>query len=390
VKALLVRRGRELHLPALVTAHSHAFQRGLRGHAQRPIAEGDDFWSWRGQMYHLAEALTPERLHAISRVAYRELAAAGVSTVGEFHYVHHQPGGAPYDDPTLLAQVVIEAAREEGLRIALLRVAYHRAGPGREAAPEQRRFCDAAVDDVLRAVDGLRARYAGDPGVVIGIAPHSVRAVPPAWLAPLAAHSAAAGLPFHMHVAEQRRELDECLAETGRRPVELLAELGVLSPRFVAVHGTHLTEGEAALLGQAQSFVCVCATTERDLGDGLPDLTALRAHGVRLCTGIDSHVVTDPFEELRSLETHERLRRERRVTFRGADGRTPAEELWLAGSSLGARALGFDDCGGAVVLDAEHPSLALVDDERLLDAVVFSGHPGLVLRRELGRQAPFS
>src|ERR1700678_726326 len=211
-------------------------------------------------MYSLASSLTREPIHDVSLVAYRELARAGVRTVGEFHYVHHQPGGAPYDDRTVLADAVIQAARTAGLRVALLRVAYHRAGPGRPPEPGQRRFCDADVDDVLRDVDTLRARWASDPGVVVGIAPHSVRAVPPAWLAPLCAYAEARTMPLHMHVAEQAREVSECVAETGRRPVELLAEHGVLSDRFVAVHCTNLAPHEARLLGAARAFACICPT----------------------------------------------------------------------------------------------------------------------------------
>src|SRR5580700_2025644 len=241
-----------LRLPALATAHSHAFQRAMRGRAQRPAGAaglGDDFWTWRGQMYALASSLTPESIQAASLVAFLELRRAGVRTVGEFHYVHHQPDGTPYGDRTVLADAVVLAAKQAKLRIALLRVAYHRAGPGREAEVGQRRFCDPRVDDVLRDVDTLRARYAGDPDVVVGVAPHSVRAVPPSWLAPLSEYAAAHGMPLHMHVAEQVREVDECLAETGRRPVELLSESGVLSERFVAVHATNLAPHEARLLG---------------------------------------------------------------------------------------------------------------------------------------------
>ena len=373
-----------LRLPALATAHSHAFQRAMRGRAQRPAAgDREDFWTWRGAMYAVASSLTPESIHAISLAAYRELARAGVRTVGEFHYVHHQPDGTPYDDRTQLADAVIDAARQAGLRIALLRVAYHRAGPGRPAEPAQRRFCDASVDDVLRDVDTLRVRWSGHPDVVIGIAPHSVRAVPPDWLPRLAQHSKTHGLPLHMHVAEQAREIDECLAETGRRPVELLADDGVLSERFVAVHATHLLPHEAKLLGAASSFVCVCATTERDLGDGLPDLGSLRAAGVRLCTGVDSHVVVDPIEELRALETHERLRTGTRITFCPASG-TPAEQLWREGSTEGATACGFADAGGHVVVRRDHPSLALVEDDYLLDAVVFGCGTGVVDRVDTG------
>jgi formiminoglutamate deiminase len=330
-------------------------------------------------MYALASSLTPESIRATSLVAFRELAAAGVRTVGEFHYVHHQADGTPYADRTVLADAVIDAAKQAGLRIALLRVAYHRAGPGRAAESGQRRFCDPRVEDVLADVDALRARWANDPDVVVGLAPHSVRAVPPAWLAPLRDHAARNALPLHMHVAEQRREVDECVAETGRRPVELLADHGLLSDRFVAVHATHLLAHETKLLGDAHAFACVCATTERDLGDGLPDLTALRAAGVRLCTGVDSHVVTDPIEDLRALETHERLRTRARVTFRPASG-TPAEQLWREGSVEGAAACGFGGAGGTVVIRRDHPSLALVDDDVLLDAIVFGAGAGVVDR----------
>jgi formiminoglutamate deiminase len=368
-----------LLLPSLASAHSHAFQRALRGRAQRPSEPTEDFWTWRGQMYALAASLTPESIHATSLVAFRELARAGVRTVGEFHYVHHQPDGTPYEDRTLLADRVIDAAKQAGLRIALLRAAYHRAGPGRPAEAQQRRFCDPRLDDVLRDLDTLRARWGNDPDVVIGVAPHSVRAVPPDWLAPLRDYAFAHGLPLHMHVAEQPREVAECVEETGLRPVELLAVRGLLGPRFVAVHATHLAPHEARLLGDTSSFVCVCATTERDLGDGLPDLTALRAAGARLCTGGDSHVVVDPIDDLRALETHERLRTKTRVTFHPAQG-TPAESLWRAGSLEGAAACGFHDAGGHVVVRADHPSLALVDDENLLDAVVF-GAPANVIER---------
>ena len=372
--------GRWLELPALATAHSHAFQRGMRGAAQRNAdasAAREDFWSWRGAMYRAALALDPESIEAISRVAFRELRRAGVRTVGEFHYIQHQPDGTPYDDRTVMSDAVVRAAKAEGLRIALLRVAYHRAGPGRDAEPGQKRFCDPDVDAVLRDVDALRAKYAGDPEVVVGVAPHSVRAVPPEWIRELATYADAASLPLHMHVAEQPREIDECVAETGKRPVELLAELGVLSPRFVAVHATHLLPHEAALLGQARAFACVCATTEADLGDGLPDLGSLRASGARLCTGIDSHVITDPVADLRALETLARLRTGTRVTFAPPSG-TPAEQLWREGSIEGAIACGFADAGGTVRVEREHPALALVEEELLLDAVVFSGSSALL------------
>jgi formiminoglutamate deiminase len=371
--------GRWLELPALTTAHSHAFQRGMRGAAQRNATRGarDDFWSWRGAMYRAAMALDPSSIEAISRVAFRELRRAGVRTVGEFHYIQHQPDGTPYGERTIMSDAVVRAARAEGLRIALLRVAYHRAGPGREAEPGQRRFCDPDVDAVLRDVETLRAKYKGDPDVVVGVAPHSVRAVPPEWIRELAAYADAAKLPFHMHVAEQSREIDECVSETGKRPVELLADLGVLSDRFVGVHATHLLPHEAALLGKAKAFVCVCATTEADLGDGLPDLVSLRADGTRLCTGIDSHVITDPIADVRALETLARLRTGTRVTFAPKTG-TPAEQLWREGSIEGAMACGFSDSGGTIRIARDQQALDLVESELLLDAIVFSGSAALV------------
>ncbi len=355
----------------------------MRGTSQRRGAARDTFWTWRGEMYRLANALTPESMREVARVAFDELARAGVRTVGEFHYVHHQPDGTPYADRTILSEAMIHAAKAEGLRVALLRVAYHRAGPGLPAEPGQRRFCDPSVDHVLRDVDALRAKFARDPDVVIGLAPHSVRAVPPEWLSAIASYAETHGSMVHMHVAEQRREIDECVAETGKRPIELLADRGVLSPRFAAVHATHLEPHEARLLGSPRAFACICATTERDLGDGLPDIGALRSAGARLCVGIDSHVQTDPIEELRSLETHERLRTETRVTWQPAPGEgTLAEALWNEGSRETAAACGFVDVGGELVIERDHPALALVEDANLLDAIVFSGSASLVSRVE--------
>ncbi|MDI1433507.1 formimidoylglutamate deiminase [Polyangium sorediatum] len=371
-------------LPALATAHSHAFQRAMRGDAQRPGPTGtDDFWSWRTSMYTLADTLTPESIHAIARVAYRELYRAGVRTVGEFHYVHHQPGGVPYDDRVVLADQVIRAAKAEGLRIALLRVIYTRAGAGKPPEGAQRRFSDADLDRSLADVETLAARWAQDPDVRIGVAPHSVRAVPPDWLGPIAAFAEARGMMLHAHVAEQPAEITACLAETGKRPVELLADRGVLSPRFVAVHATHLAPHEARHLGEAGAFVCLCPTTERDLGDGLPDVTALVDAGALLCTGIDSHVMTAPLEDLRCVDLGERLRTGKRIALRTQDAaeRTPAEALWRIGSELGARACGFSDVGGEIEVDLGAPELGLVRPEHRLDAVVYSANTGIFCHR---------
>ncbi|MGZ3423058.1 MAG: formimidoylglutamate deiminase [Polyangiales bacterium] len=361
-----------MRLPAFASAHSHAFQRAMRGRAQRPASPGsrEDFWSWRGAMYAIAESLDPDSIHAISLTAFRELAASGVRTVGEFHYIHHQADGTPYAERTLLAERVIDAALEADLRITLLRVAYARSGPKNEPlAPAQRRFVDSDPELVLRDVETLRDKYRQHPNVRVGIAPHSVRAVPPEWIRILAEAARTMDVPLHMHVAEQPAEIEACVGETGKRPVELLDHLGAIGPRFCAVHATHLLAHEARLLGPA--FACVCPTTERDLGDGLPDLAALRAAGTRICVGIDSHVICDPLEEIRALETGERIRTLRRTT-------ATADALWREGSLEGARACGFEDAGGEVEIDVDDPALALVPKELLLDAVVF-GAPARVI-----------
>lgn len=325
-------------------------------------------------MYELAGGLTPESIYRIARVAYRELAQAGVLTVGEFHYVHHQVDGAPYDDRTVMSDAVIRAAKDEHLRITLLRALYGRAGPGRPAEGVQRRFCDASLDQGLADVETLLARYRGDADVRIGVAPHSVRAVPAEWLAPLGQFAGARGLPVHMHVAEQPKEVEQCLAETKRRPLELLAERGLLSPRFVAVHAIHMMAAEVQRLGEEGAFVCACPTTERDLGDGLPDLGAFRRGAVRLCFGVDGYALCDPFEEMRGLLLGERLRTGKRF----GDFALTADELWEASSDAGARSLGFDDAGGTLVLRDGAAALELVDDEHRLDALVFSGSASLV------------
>jgi len=371
-----------LSVPGFVSAHSHAFQRALRGHAERSVTTSGTFWSWRHEMYGVARALTPESIYAWSLRAYRELASAGVVAVGEFHYVHHEADGTPYGERTLLADTVIRAALDAGLHIALLRVAYARGGLGVPLEDAQVRFGDASVDLVLADVDTLCARWRDDPRVRIGVAPHSVRAVPVEWLRAIGEHARVHALPLHIHVAEQQAEIDACVQEHGRRPVELLADLDMLNDRFCAVHATLLADHEARLLGAARANVCACPTTERDLGDGLADLAALRRAGVRLCVGADSHVLSDHIEEVRALETHERLRLRRRITFEPDEGRTLAEQLLLEGSVNGARALGWNVRAQGrtttmrprtrVCLDAD-PSLADVDDEHAPDALVFSG-----------------
>ncbi len=370
----VVREGDAIVLPGIATAHSHAFQRALRGRTQRHAAAPGSFWSWRGLMYELAGRIDAEALYDLSHFAFVELALAGVTTVGEFHYLHHDRGGAPFADRTLLADTVIRAALDAGLRITLLRVVYERAGMGSPPEGAQRRFSDARIDDALADVETLRARYDAHPRVRIGLAPHSVRAVTPASIRACADLARARALPLHAHVSEQLREVRECLAEHGRRPVELLADLGALGPAFSAVHATHLSAGETALLGTARSFACICRTTERDLGDGAPDVAALLAAGARLTTGVDSHASSCPFEEARAIELDERTRKEGRHVAAAA----PALLEALTTEAHASLGWSLADCDDSVALDAADPALAGARDPLLADAVIFGAGPRAV------------
>lgn len=366
------RVGDQIVLPGIGTTHSHAFQRALRGRTQRRASHADSFWSWRGLMYELANRLGPDDLYAISHFAFVELALSGVTAVGEFHYVHHQPDGTPYGDRTLLSETVIRAARDAGLRICLLRVVYERAGAGKPALPEQRRFCDAKVEDAMRDTLALSEKFRGDPLVRLGIAPHSVRAVSRPWLQAIASFVSHERSAYSMHVSEQRREIDECVAEHGMRPIELLDAAGALSDQLIAVHATHLADNEIELLGRARVFACLCRSTERDLGDGASVAASLLRSGARLCTGIDSHAISDPFEEARAIELDARVSTESRHVV------TDAPRLLEALCGNAYAALHFDATGDSVVLDATDPSLAGASDELLDDAVAFGATPRAV------------
>jgi formimidoylglutamate deiminase len=364
-----------VRLPGFVNAHSHAFQRVLRGRTELRAKghEADDFWSWRERMYQAATALDPEQLYVVSRQAFVEMALAGVTTVGEFHYLQHQPDGTPYDDESVLAKAVIQAARDVGLRIVLLRVAYARAGFGVEPNPRQRRFIDPSVEAFLTRVEALRSAVTRDPLVTVGVAPHSVRAVPRPWLEAIAA-SVTSG-PVHAHVAEQPAELRACLAEHGRRPVELLADVGLLGPRFTGVHAIHLEPNEVQLLGAARANVCACPSTERNLGDGIVRADELLRAGAGVSLGSDSQAHIDLLDEARQLEGHLRLLRLSRAVLFPDDVSGPRESalgevLLDALTTHGARSLGVDTTGDAVVIDRHHPSLVGVPDEALLSGVV--------------------
>jgi formimidoylglutamate deiminase len=377
--ALETLAGRAL-LPGFVNAHSHAFQRGLRGHVQHAAAGADDFWTWRTRMYALANALDPDALEAASARAFSEMLAAGYTSVGEFHYLQHAPDGTRYADPDELALRVVAAAERVGIRIVLLRVAYARAGFGAPENPHQRRFLDRDPEDVLTAIARLRAR-----GVRAGLAPHSVRAVPRPWLETFA--RAGVTGPVHAHVDEQPAEVAACLAEHGLRPLQLLDEVGLLGPAFTAVHLTHPDADEVARLHRAGAGVCACPSTELDLGDGFLPLQALDvdpdAGPPRVSIGSDSHALIDPFAELRALEWHARAQAGRRNVLRHApEPDALAARLLAMGTRVGAEQLALDAGAIApgmladlVAIDLTHPALL---DAAVLPALVFAGSPALV------------
>jgi len=378
--------GRALVVPGFVDAHSHAFQRGIRGATQRRPAGRSDFWSWRTAMYEHATALDPAGVYAITKLAYREMLRAGITCVGEFHYLHHQPDGRPYADPNELSLQVARAAADVGIRLVLLEVFYERAGAGQAPLPEQRRFCDRDVDAYLARVETLRAA-----GLDVGLAPHSVRAVGLESLRAIAAHAARTGLVVHAHVSEQIRENDECRAEHGRTPTQLLADAGLLArPQgFTAVHAIATDDADRALL--RDQTVCVCPTTEADLGDGLVEATALRDAGVALALGSDSNAVIDLVQEARALEMGERLRLRRRICLADEGASLGASLLSIAthggAVALGRRDIGELDVGhqfDAAVIDRRHPTLADVGDDALVDALLTGGTAGVVVHVVVG------
>ncbi len=379
---LAKRRGSHIEIPGLASAHSHAFQRALRSQCQRQSASAGSFWSWRGYMYALAGQLDPETMYQVARFAYAELAMAGVTAVGEFHYLHHQAGGQPYDTRTALADALIEAAQDVGIRICLLRVIYERAGFQQALQAGQERFCDSSLDLALLDLESLRTRYQDREGVQIGLALHSVRAVRRESIRQASQVANAAGMPVHMHLSEQARELEECVAEHGMTPVALMAHDGHLNERFVAVHATHIDDAEALALGHARAFVCVCRTTERDLGDGHCDASRLLRSGARLCTGVDSYAISDPFEEARAIELDQRTRDQKRTVV------AEASTLLEAASAEGYAAIGMagQQDHDRVLLRADDAALIGASEDRLDDAVVFAASPRAVDRVEVAGQ----
>ena len=384
-----VRLTRTALAPGFVNVHSHSFLRDLRGLVERVshLAPEDDFWTWREAMYAAAGSLDPDRIGDVARRCFTQMREAGYTAVGEFHYVHHQPDGTPYERPNALAEAVCSAAEEVGIRIVLLLTAYERGGFDRPPDPGQRRFCDPTVEAYLARLEALQLWAADRPLVTVGAAPHSVRAVSEAWLGRIAEHCADHDLVLHLHADEQPREIAETLAATGLRPIELIERAGALTHHTTIVHGTHCDDAEIALLAARGATVCACPTTEGNLGDGYLPARRLKAAGVPICVGSDSNTILDPLAELRELEHVARRTAERRnvLVADGDDG--PAPYLLSCGWAHGARALGLPvpviDAGAPadlIAIDLDHAEIAGVADEHLPAAIVMAGSAALVTR----------
>ncbi|HUZ27445.1 MAG TPA: formimidoylglutamate deiminase [Streptosporangiaceae bacterium] len=365
-----------LTLPGLANAHSHAFHRALRGITQ---AGRGTFWTWRERMYEVAGRLDPDRYLSLARATYAEMALAGITCVGEFHYVHHDTGGAAYADPNEMGRALIEAAAQAGIRICLLDACYLSGGlgPGGDRLPlagAQLRFGDGDAHAWVARVDALGADEHGMLGAQAraGAAIHSVRAVPPDQMGPIVAWARRLGAPLHAHLSEQQAENHACLAAYGQTPAEVLDEAGALGPRSTAVHATHLSATDIALLGDRRSYACFCPTTEADLADGIGPARALASAGSPLTVGSDSQAVIDLLEETRRVELGERLATWERGHFTAA-------ELLRAATVDGHASLGWPEVGqiapGAladlVTIALDTPRTAGTAPDTALESVIF-------------------
>jgi formiminoglutamate deiminase len=359
-----------LTIPGMANAHSHAFQRALRGRTQ---AERGDFWTWRRRMYEVAESIEPDSYFALARATFAEMALAGITAVGEFHYLHHGRGGSRYEDPNAMGIAVMDAAAEAGIRITLLDTCYLQGGIGQEPDGVQLRFSDGTADAWADRVAALE----GSSTAKVGAAIHSVRAVDPESAARVAAFAGEGSRALHAHVSEQPAENDDCRAAYGKTPTAMLADAGALSERFTAVHATHLEENDFAALGGSGCGICLCPTTERDLADGVGPARHLAQAGGRLCLGTDSHAVIDLFEEARAVELDERLESGIRVGHSAA-------ELLRAATEGGAAVIGWPDAGriapGAladlVTVALDGVRLAGTSPEHAVESVVFAAGAG--------------
>ena len=370
-------------LPGMANLHSHAFQRAMAGLAETAAGPGDDFWSWREQMYRFVRVLDPDQVEAIAAQLYIEMLKAGYTAVAEFHYLHHQPDGTPYADRAELSRRVIAAAKATGIGIAHLPVLYNTGGfGGQKAGDGQRRFLNDA-EGILDIAARLRADHAGDADVRIGIAPHSLRAVPPEMLAATVAGIQAIdpSAPIHIHIAEQVKEVEQCVAWSGARPVEWLLDHAPVDGRWCLVHATHLTGTETTALAASDAIAGLCPTTEANLGDGIFPLAPYLAAGGRLGIGSDSHISVGVIEELRWLEYGQRLLHRKRGVGAGpgrpAVGATLFQTAVDGGAQAIGRASGRIEAGARadlVVLDRDHPALIGRQGDALLDSFVFAGN----------------
>jgi formimidoylglutamate deiminase len=368
-------------LPGLINAHSHAFQRVIRGRTEYRTGARDSFWTWREMMYSAATRLGPEDIYDASRMAFLEMVAGGITSVGEFHYLHRTPEGAAYDDQNLLAKTVVRGALDVGLRITLLRVAYARSGFRVSHNERQSRFIEADPEVYLRNVDALQADLALDDKARVGVAPHSVRAVPLPYLKEVISFARERHLPVHMHLAEQPAEVTACMEEYGRTPVALLDTEGLLHDRLTGIHLIHITPEEARALGRTGAIACACPTTERNLGDGIVPAELFFREGVRVALGTDSHAQIDLMEDARALELNLRLSQlERAVLSDESDGITSLAARLLDCATLhGAHSIGAP--GGRLeagrpadffTVDLDDPSIAGASNDDLLPCIVFS------------------
>ncbi len=365
-------------LPGFINVHSHAFQRLIRGKSESRVTSGKNFWSWRNTMYHAAANLDPQQVYDVARMAFLEMALAGTTTVGEFHYLHTTPAGEPYDDPNLLSKQVIAAARSVGIRIALLRCAYLRSGFQLPRDPGQTRFFETTNEFLANMEALLRETPAASPTVRLGVAPHSIRAVPLDDLREIAAWARGKKLPIHMHMAEQVAENEACLREYGATPIVLVGKAGLLGPDWTPVHAIHITAEETAMLAAAGATICSCPTTERNLGDGILAADQIMQSGIPIALGSDSQAQIDPLEDARELDYHLRLTHQQRAILDQIDGQSLAARLFNCATINGARALAVSsgtlapqNYADFFTVDLRDPSTAGHSADDLLPLLVF-------------------
>jgi formimidoylglutamate deiminase len=380
-------------LPGVPNLHSHAHQRAMAGLAERAGAGEDSFWTWRELMYGTLDRLQPDQLEAIAAQLYVEMLKAGYTSVAEFQYVHHDRNGRPYQDPAEMSLRTLAAAREAGIGITSLPVLYHDGGfGGQPADPAQRRFLNDA-DGFMAIVGRLRTASAGDSNAAVGVAPHSLRAVNGSLLDEVLRGPGSDG-PIHIHIAEQVREVEDCVAWSGQRPVEWLYARQPVDSRWCLVHATHMSRAEAASVAASGAVVGLCPTTEANLGDGLFDAPGFLARGGRFGIGSDSNVSVSPVEELRWLEYGQRLANRARNMLSGgpsrSTGRTLLEQILAGGAQASGRRTGRIEAGSRadfIVLDVDRPGFHGRTGDAVLDTWIFAGNENRVRDVFVGGQA---